>query len=143
MLTVHAGYMTLCSSIAILVAGVGYPSASSKILVDISFVCMNWSPTIHVWDLHAVSHSNKIIDHSSTPCLILCYISRVCLWCAPLHLVHGWLRQSALSLSMWWGGRENCTLRLPLLASVGLILDSEWAGIGAGLCQPLPYIGYR
>ena len=61
MLTVRAVSLTLCSSIAMLVAGLGCPSTSAKILVDLCFVCMNGSPTIPAWDVHAISHASEVI----------------------------------------------------------------------------------
>ena len=127
MLTVRAGSMTLCSSMDMLVSGVGCPLASTKILVDIRYVCMNGSPTIPAWYVHAVSHADEGITPSSNPLLTCCSVSSVCLWRAPF-LVRGWRRNAALYLSVWCGGIANCTIRLPLLEPVGLALARARTG---------------
>ena len=115
MFTVRTGSLTLCSSIAMVVAGLGCTSTSAKILVYIRFVCMNCSPTITVWDVHTVYHAAEGISPSSTPSLEFCSVSSVCLWYV-LCFVHGWRRYAALSLYMWFRGRANCTLGLLLLS---------------------------
>ena len=69
MLSVGAGSLNLHSSMTMFVAGVGCPSASAKILVDLCLVCKNRSPTIPAWDVHAISHATEGIDPSITPLL--------------------------------------------------------------------------
>ena len=62
--------MNLCSSIAMVVAGVGCPYSSTKILVEIWFVLMNRYPTIPVWYVHVVYPAAEGIDPASTPCFV-------------------------------------------------------------------------
>ena len=130
MLTVCASSIILCSCIDMVVSGVGCPSASMKILVNICSVCLNGSPTIHEWDVHDVSHDGEGIEPSSTPCLICCSVNSVSLRFLPLILVRWRRRHVALSLSMWLWERKNCTLRLPLIYSVDLDLACAWDGPG-------------
>ena len=109
------------------VTGVGCPYSSTKILVEIWFFLMNRSPTITAWYVHAIYHAAEGIDPASTPFLICCSVSSVCLYYDPLYLVRGWCLQAVLSLSMWWGRRENCTLRLPFRAPLGIALAWAWS----------------
>ena len=78
MLTVRAGYLTMCSSLAMLVSGVGCPSASANVLVDLCSIWMKGSHRIPSWDLHDVSQSTERIYTSSTPCLTCCSVSLYC-----------------------------------------------------------------
>ena len=64
--TMRSGSCTLCSSLAMLVAGVGCPSSSKNILFDIFSVWMKRSPTILMLDVNAVSHDSECIDPYST-----------------------------------------------------------------------------
>ena len=77
-LTVQAVPRTLCSSLDMLVSGVGCPSASAKILVELCSVWIKGSHSMPDWDLHAVYQSSEGIDSSSTPCLTCCYVSLAC-----------------------------------------------------------------
>ena len=53
--------------LAMVVAGVGCPSASAKILFGLCYVWMKGSPTIPEWDVHTVSYA--AIDPYGAPCL--------------------------------------------------------------------------
>ena len=61
-LTVRASSLTLCYSLATLVAGAGCPSTSTKIFVDICSIWKNRSLTIPTRDVHAISHYADGID---------------------------------------------------------------------------------
>ena len=84
---------------------------------------------IPVWYVHDVFHAAEGVSPSRTPLFTCCYFSSLCLWRSPF-LVHGCHCHTAPSLSMWCGGRANCTLRLPHLAPIGLSLSRAWAGAG-------------
>ena len=142
-LTVHTGSLSLCSRLAMLVAGMGCPSASAKILLDLCSVCMNGYPTLPVWDVHALSQTADGIDQSSNPLLTCRSASTVCLGRAllflrewiqylPAHLVllRGCCRHAVLSLSVGCGGIVNLICRLPLLVPVGLNLACAEVGSG-------------
>ena len=77
-LTVHAGSRTLCSIFDILVAGVGCPSASEKILMGLCYVWMKGSHSMLAWYVHDVSQAVEGIYPSNTPCLTCCSISVAC-----------------------------------------------------------------
>ena len=129
MLTVRAVSLTLCYIMAMLVARVGCPSTSAKILADLCFVCMNGPPTIPVWDVHTISHAADVIEPSSTP-LLTCFSFRtVCLWHAPI-LVCGRRRHDALYFYVCCGGRANCTRRLTHRVPVDPTLACARAGTG-------------
>ena len=66
-LTVRYSSWTLCSSLAMLVSGVGCPSTSAKIMVELCYVCMKGSTSMLVWDVHAVSQAAEGLDPPSTP----------------------------------------------------------------------------
>ena len=85
-LTVHAGSCTLCSSLDMLVDGIGCPSASAKSLLDLCSVCMKGYPTITAWYVHSVFHANEGIIPSSTPCFTCFYVSLFCVGCSHLYL---------------------------------------------------------
>ena len=126
--TVCASYLNLCSRLDMLVAGVGFPSASAKILSDLCSVCMMGSPTIPVWEVHAVSHDVECIVPYSTSCLTCCSVSLVCGGCSYLSLYASEVRMCGccchfvMSLYWWCWRRVKRTLRLPLLASGGLVV---------------------
>ena len=108
--TMHSGSRPLCSILAMFVAGLGCPSSSAKILLDLCSVLVKGSPTIPAWDVNSVSHSGEGIDPSSTPFWICCSVRLVCIGCslfflcACVVLLHGCRRNVVLSLSMCcWG----------------------------------------
>ena len=75
MLTVFAGSRTLCSSLAIVVAGVGWLLARENIFDDLCPVGMKGSPIMPAWEVQAVSHAADGMDPSRTPTLVCSSVS--------------------------------------------------------------------
>ena len=77
MLTVWAGSRTLCSSLAMVVAGVGWPLASANILVNFCPVEMKGSPIMPPWEVQAASHAADGMEPLSIPILVCALVSLV------------------------------------------------------------------
>ena len=134
-MNVRAGSRTLCYSLAMLVAGLGCPSASSKILLDLYYVCMNGTSIIPEWDVHTIYYADDGIDPSSTPFLTCCSVIIVFLGCSLL-LLHAWLQCTLSQMVMLRGCRQNCVLsfslccwgRVYLTWRLTLLSEGLWAG---------------
>ena len=66
-LTVRDGSRTLWYSLATFEPAAGCPSDSANIFLEGSSVCMNGSPIIPAFDVHAVSHAAEGMVPLSTP----------------------------------------------------------------------------
>ena len=67
MSTTRAGSCTLWESLETLEQATGCPSASENIFLEGSSVCMNGSPILPAFDVHAVSHDAEGIVPLSNP----------------------------------------------------------------------------
>ena len=67
MSNMRAGSRTLWYSLATFEPAAGCPSASANIVLEGSSVCMNGSPIIPAFDVHAVSHAAEGMVPLSTP----------------------------------------------------------------------------
>ena len=91
MLTVCAGSWTVCSSLATVVAGAGWPSARANIFDDFCPVQMKGLPIMLAWEVQAVSHAVDGIEMLRTPNLVCASVS-----------VSGWGGKCG-----WQGGRGS------------------------------------
>ena len=67
MSTVRAGSRTFWYSLATFEPTAGCPSASANIVLEGSYVCMNGSPILPAFDVHAFSHAAGVMVPLSTP----------------------------------------------------------------------------
>ena len=79
MSNVRAGSGTLCSSLAIAVAGVGWKSKRVNIFDEFCPVSMNGSPIMPLWEVQAVSHAAEGVEPLRTPTLVCSSVS-VAVW---------------------------------------------------------------
>ena len=95
---------------ATVVAGVGWPSARAKTLVDWSDVGMKGPPNFPAFEVHAVSHAAEGMYPLRSPCLIRC--SDSCRWRSErggARVVHSDCVHVRESLSIWDGVTEKYT----------------------------------
>ena len=75
MLTVRAGSQMLCSSLAIVVAGVGWPLARANVFDYFCPIGMKGTPIMPAWEVQAVSHAAYKMEPLRTPTLVCTSVS--------------------------------------------------------------------